>query len=539
MEHTEMDRDVTCVDTEVHDDVGSRGEEDSCTLTQDEAGYRDIGYQTQINGEQALAAGEGISICNKESFYQENEMLVPRPSTSNLRQYSPPCIEQRAQSITTDRPNVLRRDANRSSEYRIEQRPSSSYNGQFERNLFEYTRPQHIAPSQSKHSTHSLRRDNNQIGSGQLYRNSSLFPQPDNDHTTHGQTNYSPSQHSAGRQNYQYLDGNPRNDGRRDSRYANFRNDHISTNIKVPAFTGKENWQVWFNRFVAIADRHHWNDDQRLDCLLPKLQGDAGEFTFSQLPRWVLSDYKELVRELHCQFKSIDTPRTYMVKFSRRDQYENETAEEYATELKRLYAKAYSHRDNRVKQEDLVRRFLDGLKEDDARFEVEFHKDPQSIESAVYHVVNLEQTRRRATPYGEKKMRKFTRRVQSDDSSDFDEEGYHDNEQNQVQRLRNDDPKLKENTKTRENLTTTSLHGESQSDMSKILQQILDKLSHLTYNKSSAVQTNMSDRTCYACQEKGHISRYCPNKPTHSRSSDPKSNKMKFSPNTENKMTLN
>lgn len=36
-----------------------------------------------------------------------------------------------------------------------------------------------------------------------------------------------------------------------------------------------------------------------------------------------------------------------------------ETAAEYAADLKRLYAKAYKNRNNRIKREDLARKVLD------------------------------------------------------------------------------------------------------------------------------------------------------------------------------------
>lgn len=81
-------------------------------------------------------------------------------------------------------------------------------------------------------------------------------------------------------------------------------------------------------------------------------------------------------------------------------QKHDETVEEYAAELKRLYSKAYTPREHQTRQEDLVRRFLDGLKDCKTRFEIEFHKE-QRIGDAVYHAVNLIQTRRRsfAEPY--------------------------------------------------------------------------------------------------------------------------------------------
>ncbi len=66
----------------------------------------------------------------------------------------------------------------------------------------------------------------------------------------------------------------------------------------------------------------------------------------------------------------------------------SETVEEYAAELKRLYDKAHKDRDRRTRQQDLLRRFLDGLLDNKARFQVEFVKTPDSIDDAVYEVVS-------------------------------------------------------------------------------------------------------------------------------------------------------
>ncbi|KAH3850386.1 hypothetical protein DPMN_092797 [Dreissena polymorpha] len=58
-----------------------------------------------------------------------------------------------------------------------------------------------------------------------------------------------------------------------------------------------------------------------------------------------------------------------------------------------LYDKAHPHRDRQTREEDLVKRFLDGLLDEDTRFEVEYHKEPATIDQAVYNVVTLIQTR--------------------------------------------------------------------------------------------------------------------------------------------------
>ena len=87
----------------------------------------------------------------------------------------------------------------------------------------------------------------------------------------------------------------------------------------------------------------------------------------------------------------------FAAKFNQRTQKPGETAEEFAAELKRLYAKAHSFRDEKTRQEDLVRRFFDGLRDSDARFEIEYNKEPEDIDEAMYHAVNFVQTKHRST----------------------------------------------------------------------------------------------------------------------------------------------
>ena len=75
-----------------------------------------------------------------------------------------------------------------------------------------------------------------------------------------------------------------------------------SNEVKLPPFNGKEDWKVWVSRFETVAERRGWSDDKKLDNLIPKLQGKAGEFVFTQLPRGTLSCYNELIKELNSRF---------------------------------------------------------------------------------------------------------------------------------------------------------------------------------------------------------------------------------------------
>lgn len=111
---------------------------------------------------------------------------------------------------------------------------------------------------------------------------------------------------------------------------------NFSRTVKLPAYTGKEKWEVWFNRFQAVARLNDWDKRERINELLPRLHGDAGEFAFDQLPTKTLDNYKKLIKELGNRFGTIETSRTYRLQFSRRRQLIGETPEKFVSELKRL-----------------------------------------------------------------------------------------------------------------------------------------------------------------------------------------------------------
>ncbi|KAH3806479.1 hypothetical protein DPMN_134799 [Dreissena polymorpha] len=126
-----------------------------------------------------------------------------------------------------------------------------------------------------------------------------------------------------------------------------------------------------------------------LDQLLHRLEGLEAQFAFSQLFPNMLNDYQSLVEELDSRFRIIETQRSFASKFSQRSQRHGETLKGYSAEFMQLYDNAYDWRDRRNRDEDLVRRFLDGLSENDVKFEVEFNKEPRNIDEAVYFAVNL------------------------------------------------------------------------------------------------------------------------------------------------------
>ena len=266
--------------------------------------------------------------------------------------------------------------------------------------------------------------------------------------------------------------------------------------IKVPPFDGKEEWRVWITRFETIADRLHWDEELRLDHLLQRLEGQAATVAFTLLPPAVLHNYRELKAELSSRFQMVETSRLFESRFARRNQYHDESVEVFAAELKMLYDRAHPHRDRRTREEDLVRRFLDGLQDEEARFEVEFHKEPTTVDEAVFNVATYLQMR------GKQEDRRYRRpaRRTTEQGGESLPEG---SSQGRQWRAAKEGKSFSNNKPTRQ--------GDKTSD--EVLLKILKRLDDLEskYESSNREKSGRKrEIVCYRCQQKGHFARECP-----------------------------
>ncbi len=153
---------------------------------------------------------------------------------------------------------------------------------------------------------------------------------------------------------------------------------------KLPNFTGNERFEVWITQFEEAL--YQWSDEEKLDELIPKLRDAAADFVFGQLTPDTRADYQELVTQLSLRFRTVETPKMFQAQLENRKQKVGESIHDYASELKRLYDKAYPGRPTRVRNEDLVKKFMKGLIEEEVGSQVEYHKSPSTIDQAVYEV---------------------------------------------------------------------------------------------------------------------------------------------------------
>ncbi len=176
---------------------------------------------------------------------------------------------------------------------------------------------------------------------------------------------------------------------------------------KLPNFSGRSNEkiEVWITQFDEAL--YFLNDAEKLYELLPKFRDTAAEFVFGQLTPKVRRDYNLLVSELITRFQKIETPRMYRTQLENRKQRVGESIHDFACDLKRLYDKAYPGRPANVRNEDLVEKFMDGLLDDVARFQVEYHKSPAMIDQAVYEVIHYQEV------FGESEKKTYSPTTQS------------------------------------------------------------------------------------------------------------------------------
>ncbi|CAC5395660.1 unnamed protein product [Mytilus coruscus] len=319
------------------------------------------------------------------------------------------------------------------------------------------------------------------------------------------------------------------------------------SNAKLPSFTGKEKWEVWINRFEAVANLQNWDNKTKLSELLTRLQGEAGDFVFDQLNSKTLKNYSKLATELTNRFGVFENKRTYKVQFNRRTQKPNEDTADYAAELKRIYDKAYSNRHAKIRQEDLLQRFLMGLSDNEARIHIELTKDPKTIEEAVQEVITYRETTsetkegnsrkntkvRQLKKQNNQSSQKSDQTAEKKQKTNFNKQGSTNTETDVITVTKDELQKMfdkmyedkKRNDETQTSVTGHKHHDERQFDKQPFNVNAPSYVPNGNYRKNNSDRNNNPKNIpkCYYCGQPGHYARKCYSNPN--RQTDYRNNK--------------
>jgi len=124
------------------------------------------------------------------------------------------------------------------------------------------------------------------------------------------------------------------------------------------------------------------------------------------------------VKELNNRYRVIETTKTHIDQFNKKIQKSGETTEDFASELKGLYDKAYPTRYKDTRTIDSLNWLFEGLLDQKVSFKVQFDKDPH--DEAVSQTINFIETKRQLRSDKEKHIRQVRQMSteETDETSD-------------------------------------------------------------------------------------------------------------------------
>ena len=134
-----------------------------------------------------------------------------------------------------------------------------------------------------------------------------------------------------------------------------------SSSPKVPIFDGtvSSQFRPWIIQFEAIARHQCWTMGERVVRLVASLTGPAANLLIG-MTMGQLDDYAFLVARLSRRYDPPECEEAHHAELRARTRHRNETADEFAENLKNLAQRAYTHADQNMLDNLVVERFREG-----------------------------------------------------------------------------------------------------------------------------------------------------------------------------------
>ena len=154
-----------------------------------------------------------------------------------------------------------------------------------------------------------------------------------------------------------------RGDAQRNSYHSGMSNSmsRPSSSPKVPTFDGTVSAQFrpWIIQFEAIARHQCWTLGERVVRLVASLTGPAANLLIG-MTMGQLDDYAFLVARLSRRYDPPEREEVHRAELRARTRHRNESADEFAENLKNLAQRAYTSADQNMLDNLIVERFREG-----------------------------------------------------------------------------------------------------------------------------------------------------------------------------------
>lgn len=242
-------------------------------------------------------------------------------------------------------------------------------------------------------------------------------------------------------------------------------------------FDGKFNFRDFIIHFERVASWNQWNKYEQAQQLIMCLRGSAlkvlSDLTLSQV-----GDYDTLKGALVERFSPSGREFAYQCEFKSGRREDTESIVEFGERLRTLSSLAFPNSSGEEKNRALVNQFIEGLDTHDLKKHVQFNH-PKTVDQAISSAIEFEAFTNKQVLRKPRSMAEETNQVHAVGSSESE--------------IVN-------------------------SDIGTLLLQEIQKLNkklsappiNPNINRRPGIRVPLSERTCYVCGEKGHLSYNCP-----------------------------
>lgn len=157
-------------------------------------------------------------------------------------------------------------------------------------------------------------------------------------------------------------------------------------------YNGEDEWRDWLFQFESCAELNGWDDTTKCKFVFVRLKGTAGK-ALGDLDQDTRTDWKKLKDELTSRFDATTRPDLYKSEFMGRRKKDSETYLELGNAIRSLARKAYPSLTSKVRDELAKDKFLRALDKTELALRVR-HTNPKSLDEAIRMTLEWEAVER-------------------------------------------------------------------------------------------------------------------------------------------------